>query len=48
MGFVGENRPTGVQILARPRTEGQLLRFAYAYEQRSRHRRPPPTVPPLR
>jgi len=47
MGFVGENLPMGLQILGRPWTEGQLIKFAYAYEQVSRHRRPPPTVPPL-
>jgi Asp-tRNA(Asn)/Glu-tRNA(Gln) amidotransferase A subunit family amidase len=47
MGFVGENLPIGFQILGRPWTEAQLIKFAYAYEQISRHRRPPPTVPPL-
>ena len=47
MGFVGENLPLGIQLLGRPWNEGQLIRFAYAYEQVSRHRRPPSTVPPL-
>jgi amidase len=47
MGFVGENLPTGVQFFGRPWTEAQLIRFAYAYEQITHHRRPPPTVPPL-
>jgi Asp-tRNA(Asn)/Glu-tRNA(Gln) amidotransferase A subunit family amidase len=47
MGFVGENLPLGIQLLGRPWSEGQLIRFAYAYEQVSRHRRPPSTVPPL-
>ena len=27
--------------------EAQLIKFAYAYEQVSHHRRPPPSVPPL-
>lgn len=47
MGFVAENLPVGLQILGRPWSEGQLIAFAHAYEQVSRHRRPPPTVPPL-
>ena len=42
MGFVGENLPMGFQFFGRPWTEGQLIRFAYAYEQLTRHRRPPP------
>ena len=33
--------PTGLQFLARPWDEGMLLKFAYAYEQRTHHRRPP-------
>jgi amidase len=48
MGFVGENLPIGFQILGRPWTEAQLIKFAYAYEQVSHHRRPPGSVPPLR
>jgi Asp-tRNA(Asn)/Glu-tRNA(Gln) amidotransferase A subunit family amidase len=47
IGFVGERLPIGMQILGRPWTEAQLLRFAYAYEQATRHRRPPPSAPPL-
>lgn len=47
MGFVEENLPLGFQILGRPWTEGRLIRFAYAYEQLTRHRLPPPTAPPL-
>jgi len=45
IGFVGENLPLGFQLLGRPWSEGELIKFAYAYEQVSRHRRPPPTVP---
>jgi amidase len=48
MGFVGENLPLGVQILGRPWSESQLIKLAYAYEQRSLHRRPPSSAPPLR
>ena len=47
MGFVGENLPMGFQFLGRPWSEGPLIRFAYAYEQLTRHRRPPPTAPPI-
>jgi Asp-tRNA(Asn)/Glu-tRNA(Gln) amidotransferase A subunit family amidase len=47
MGFVEENLPMGFQILGRPWTEAQLIRFAYAYEQASNHRRAPRNAPPL-
>ena len=45
-GFVN-GLPISLQFLARPWTEAQLIRYAYAYEQATHHRRPPPTVPPL-
>jgi amidase len=47
IGFVGEQLPIGMQLLGRPWSEGQLIRFAYAYEQATHHRRPPTSVPPL-
>jgi amidase len=47
MGFVGENLPMGLQIFGRPWTEGNLLKYAYAYEQTTHHRRPPLSAPPL-
>lgn len=47
MGFVGEELPLGFQILGQPWSEGRLISFAYAYEQRTRHRRPPASAPPL-
>jgi len=47
IGFVGEQLPIGMQLLGRPWSEGQLIRFAYAYEQATRHRRHPASVPPL-
>ena len=42
MGFWRDRLPAGLQILARPYAEGVLFRLAYAYEQATRHRRPPP------
>jgi hypothetical protein len=47
MGFVGENLPMGFQFFGRPWTEAQLIKFAYAYEQATHHRRPPSSAPPL-
>ncbi len=49
MGFTrGGTLPIGMTIYGRPWSEPTLLRFAYAYEQATHHRRPPPTTPPLR
>lgn len=48
MGFVGENLPMGLQIFGRPWSEPQLVRYAYAYEQSTHHRRPPDAAPPLK
>jgi amidase len=47
IGFVGEQLPIGMQLLGKPWNEGPLIRLAYAYEQATRHRRPPPSTPPL-
>ncbi|MEE8522303.1 MAG: amidase family protein [Thermoanaerobaculia bacterium] len=47
MGFVGEGLPAGLQILGDAWTEPRLIEIAYAYEQATRHRRPPPSCPPL-
>ena len=47
MGFTEAGLPTGLQILGRPYAEGTLFRLAYAYEQATRHRRPPPGFPAL-
>ena len=41
MGFTEGVHPAGLQILARSYDEGLLFRLAYAYEQATRHRRPP-------
>ena len=47
MGFTHGNLPAGLQILGRPYSEGVLIRLAYAYEQATRHRRPPEAFPEL-
>ncbi len=39
--------PVGIEFLGRPWSEPVLIEMAYAYEQATRHRRPPPTTPPL-
>lgn len=41
MGYTYERLPAGLQFLGRPFDEGRLVRLAYAYEQATRHRRPP-------
>jgi amidase len=45
MGFTYGSLPAGLQIAARPYAEGLLFRLAYAYEQGTRHRRPPAGFP---
>jgi Asp-tRNA(Asn)/Glu-tRNA(Gln) amidotransferase A subunit family amidase len=42
MGYTHGNLPAGLQILGRPYSEGLLFGLAYAYEQATRHRVPPP------
>ena len=41
MGFTHGNLPAGLQFIGRLFSEPNLIRFAYAYEQATRHRRPP-------
>jgi Asp-tRNA(Asn)/Glu-tRNA(Gln) amidotransferase A subunit family amidase len=48
MGFTAEGLPAGLELLGRPWSEGKLLGFAYAYEQGTRHRKAPGTVPVVR
>jgi amidase len=43
MGFTrGDTLPAGLQFFGRPWDESRLLRFAFAYEQATHHRREPP------
>jgi amidase len=48
MGYSHESLPSGLQLLGRPWSEAILVELAYAYEQATRHRVPPTTVPSLR
>ena len=41
MGFSYGKWPAGLQMLARPYDEGTLFKLSYAYEQATRHRKPP-------
>jgi len=47
MGFTYGVLPAGLTLLGRAFTEPMLIKFAYAYEQATHHRRPPAKFPPL-
>jgi amidase len=48
MGYTWGALPAGLQFLGDAWTEPRLIALAYAYEQATRHRRPPASAPPLR
>lgn len=48
MGFTGEDLPSGLQFVGEPWSDAKLIEIGYAYEQATKHRHPPSTVPPLR
>jgi Asp-tRNA(Asn)/Glu-tRNA(Gln) amidotransferase A subunit family amidase len=49
MGWVRDGAlPAGLQILGDAWTEGRLIGYAFAYEQATRHRKPPLSAPELR
>jgi len=41
MGYWQDKLPAGLQFAGRPFSEGVLIELAYAYEQKTKHRRPP-------
>lgn len=41
MGFTKDGLPVGLQMLARPFDEYKLFQYAHAYEQATKHRKPP-------
>jgi Asp-tRNA(Asn)/Glu-tRNA(Gln) amidotransferase A subunit family amidase len=43
-GFHANGLPFGLEIAARPWRDGELLGYAFAYEQATKHRRPPVLV----
>jgi amidase len=47
MGFGTQGLPMGLAIMGRPYSDGEILGYAYAYEQASHHRRAPKVAPPL-
>ena len=47
MGYTRTGLPAGLQFLARPFDDAQLFQYAYAYEQRTLHRKPPPLFPKI-
>jgi amidase len=48
MGYTRGTLPAGLTFFGRAWSEATLIKFAYAYEQATRHRRPPASAPPLR
>jgi amidase len=48
MGYTYDVLPAGLTFLGSGFSEGMLIKFAYAYEQATKHRHAPPKFPPLR
>jgi amidase len=46
-GFTRDSLPAGIAFLGRPYDDGNMIKLAYAYEQATRHRRPPASTTPL-
>ncbi|MEX2300566.1 MAG: amidase family protein [Bryobacterales bacterium] len=46
-GFTAEGLPVGITFFGRPYSEPTMIKLAYAYEQSTKHRIPPKTVPAL-
>ena len=48
MGYTRGTLPIGITIFGRAWSEATLIKFAYSYEQATRHRHAPASTPPLR
>jgi Asp-tRNA(Asn)/Glu-tRNA(Gln) amidotransferase A subunit family amidase len=48
MGYSRGTLPAGMTFFGRPWSEATLIRLAFAYEQATKHRRPPASTPALR
>jgi Asp-tRNA(Asn)/Glu-tRNA(Gln) amidotransferase A subunit family amidase len=46
-GFTRDNLPAGLCFIGRPYDDGNLIKYAYAYEQATHHRRPPASTTAL-
>jgi Asp-tRNA(Asn)/Glu-tRNA(Gln) amidotransferase A subunit family amidase len=46
-GFTTDSLPVGITFLGRPYSDASMVKYAYAYEQATHHRRPPETTPPV-
>jgi Asp-tRNA(Asn)/Glu-tRNA(Gln) amidotransferase A subunit family amidase len=44
-GFTSDNLPAGITFLGRPYDDKKMIQLAYAYEQATHHRKPPPLLP---
>src|SRR5215471_8667458 len=47
MGFTYNSLPAGLTFLGKAFSEPALIKYAYAYEQATKHRHPPEAFPPL-
>jgi len=46
-GFTRDNLPAGITFLGKPYSDAKMIKFAFAYEQATHHRKPPASVTPL-
>ena len=44
-GFTSDGLPAGITFLGRGYDDARMIRYAYAYEQATRHRKPPVSTP---
>ena len=44
-GFTADGLPAGITFLGRGYDDARMIRYAHAYEQATRHRRPPASAP---